>query len=52
MAVTELRIALTVDDYNKAVAFYRDGLSLERFLTSKPPWSALSLMAANLSTKP
>jgi predicted enzyme related to lactoylglutathione lyase len=29
MAITELRIALTVDDYEKAVAFYRDGLGLE-----------------------
>ena len=29
MAITELRIALTVDDYEKAVVFYRDGLGLE-----------------------
>jgi methylmalonyl-CoA/ethylmalonyl-CoA epimerase len=29
MAISELRIALTVDDYEKAVAFYRDGLGLE-----------------------
>ena len=27
-AVRELRLALTVDDYNQAVAFYRDGLGL------------------------
>ncbi len=29
MAIPELRIALTVDDYDKAVAFYRDGLGLD-----------------------
>ena len=29
MAISELRIALTVDDYEKAIAFYRDGLGLE-----------------------
>lgn len=29
MAVSELRVALTVDDFDKAVAFYRDGLGLE-----------------------
>jgi len=29
VAVSELRIALTVDDYEKAIAFYRDGLGLE-----------------------
>lgn len=29
MPISELRIALTVDDYEKAIAFYRDGLGLE-----------------------
>jgi lactoylglutathione lyase len=29
MSVTELRIALTVNDYEKAITFYRDGLGLE-----------------------
>ena len=29
MPVNELRVALTVDDWEKAVAFYRDGLGLE-----------------------
>lgn len=29
MPIPELRIALTVDDYDRAVAFYRDGLGLE-----------------------
>jgi len=29
MAISELRIALTVDDYEKTIAFYRDGLGLE-----------------------
>jgi len=29
MAISELRIALTVDDYEKAVAFYQYGLGLE-----------------------
>jgi lactoylglutathione lyase len=29
MGVFELRVALTVDDFNRAVAFYRDGLGLE-----------------------
>ena len=29
MPVFELRVALTVDDFNKAVAFYRDGLGLD-----------------------
>jgi len=28
--VTELRVALTVDDFDKAVAFYRDALGLEQ----------------------
>ena len=28
--VTELRIALTVDDFDQAVAFYRDALGLEQ----------------------
>jgi len=27
-AVRELRLALTVEDYDQAVAFYRDGLGL------------------------
>lgn len=29
MAVMELRVAITVDDWEKAVAFYRDGLGLD-----------------------
>jgi catechol 2,3-dioxygenase-like lactoylglutathione lyase family enzyme len=29
MAVFELRVALTVDDFNAVVAFYRDGLGLD-----------------------
>jgi catechol 2,3-dioxygenase-like lactoylglutathione lyase family enzyme len=29
MAIAELRVALTVDDYDKAIAFYRDGLGME-----------------------
>ena len=29
MPVFELRVALTVDDFNRAVAFYRDGLGLD-----------------------
>ena len=28
--VTELRVALTVEDFNQAVAFYRDALGLEQ----------------------
>jgi catechol 2,3-dioxygenase-like lactoylglutathione lyase family enzyme len=28
--VTELRVALTVEDFNRAVAFYRDALGLEQ----------------------
>ena len=28
--VTELRVALTVDDFDRAVAFYRDALGLEQ----------------------
>ncbi len=29
MSVIELRVALTVDDFDKVTAFYRDGLGLE-----------------------
>lgn len=29
MSPAELRVALTVEDFNKVVAFYRDGLGLE-----------------------
>lgn len=29
MSVFEMRVALTVDDFDKVVAFYRDGLGLE-----------------------
>lgn len=29
MPVIEFRVALTVDDFNRAVAFYRDGLGLD-----------------------
>lgn len=29
MSVIEFRVALTVDDFNRAVAFYRDGLGLD-----------------------
>lgn len=29
MPISELRVALTVDDYDKAIAFYRDGLGME-----------------------
>ncbi len=29
MAVNEFRVALTTDDFDKAVAFYRDGLGLD-----------------------
>jgi predicted enzyme related to lactoylglutathione lyase len=29
MSISELRIALTVDDYEKAIVFYRDGLGLD-----------------------
>jgi lactoylglutathione lyase len=29
MAVFELRVALTVDDFDRAIAFYRDGLGLD-----------------------
>lgn len=29
MPVFELRVALTVEDFNRAVAFYRDGLGLD-----------------------
>jgi len=28
--VTELRVALTVEDFDRAVAFYRDALGLEQ----------------------
>ena len=34
--VTELRVALTVDDFDEAVAFYRDALGLEQVAD----WSA------------
>lgn len=34
MPIAELRVALTVDDYDKAIAFYRDGLGME----AGPTW--------------
>jgi lactoylglutathione lyase len=33
--VTELRVALTVADFDEAVAFYRDALGLEQLAAEK-----------------
>ena len=48
--MTELRVALTVDDFDEAVAFYRDALGLEEL----DAWSAAGghgmLLAAGRAT--
>ena len=40
MTVTEFRVALTVPDFDQALAFYRDALGLEQVAPQvRTPWS-------------
>jgi predicted enzyme related to lactoylglutathione lyase len=50
-AVTELRLVLTVDDYDAALAFYRDGLGLvEQAAYSAPNGGRVTLLDAGRAT--
>ena len=54
MTISEFRVALTTDDFERATAFYRDGLGLEPgalwtdgargkcFLRDAPRWKSLT----------
>lgn len=49
--VTELRLVITVDDYERALAFYRDGLGLhERAAYSAPNGGRVTLLDAGRAT--
>jgi methylmalonyl-CoA/ethylmalonyl-CoA epimerase len=48
--VTELRVALTVPDFDEAVAFYRDALGLEQVADWSSPQGRVVLLAAGRAT--
>lgn len=48
--VTELRVALTVPDFDEAVAFYRDELGLEQVADWSSPEGRVVLLAAGRAT--
>jgi methylmalonyl-CoA/ethylmalonyl-CoA epimerase len=48
--VTELRVALTVDDFEQAVAFYRDALGLEQIEDWSSDEGKVILLAAGRAT--
>lgn len=48
--VTELRVALTVDDFDQAVAFYRDSLGLEQIEDWSTDDGKVMLLAAGRAT--
>ncbi len=48
--VTELRVALTVDDFDQAVAFYRDALGLEQIEDWSSDEGKVILLAAGRAT--
>ena len=48
--VTELRVALTVDDFDKAVAFYRDTLGLEQIEDWSSDEGRVLLLSAGRAT--
>jgi len=49
-AVTELRVALTVPDFDRAVAFYRDALGLEQVADWSSPDGRVVLLGAGRAT--
>jgi lactoylglutathione lyase len=48
--VTEFRVALTVDDFDEALAFYRDGLGLEQLADWSSERGRVVLLAAGRAT--
>jgi catechol 2,3-dioxygenase-like lactoylglutathione lyase family enzyme len=50
MAVRELRVALTVADYEEAVAFYRDALGLAQLEVWESPQGRVTLLDAGRAT--
>jgi catechol 2,3-dioxygenase-like lactoylglutathione lyase family enzyme len=50
MPVRELRVALTVDDYDEAVAFYRDALGLPQLEVWESPQGRVVLLDAGRAT--
>jgi catechol 2,3-dioxygenase-like lactoylglutathione lyase family enzyme len=50
MAVKELRLALTVDDYDEALAFYRDALGLPLLEVWTEPDGRVALLDAGRAT--
>jgi lactoylglutathione lyase len=50
MAVHELRVALTIDDYEQAVAFYRDSLGLPQLEVWESPKGRVTLLDAGRAT--
>jgi catechol 2,3-dioxygenase-like lactoylglutathione lyase family enzyme len=50
MSVRELRVALTVDDYDEAVAFYRDALGLPQLEVWESPQGRVILLEAGRAT--
>jgi lactoylglutathione lyase len=49
-AVRELRLVLSVDDFDAAVAFYRDGLALEEIEASEADTGRIALLSAGAAT--
>lgn len=49
-AVTELRVALTVEDFDQAVAFYRDALGLEQIADWSGEQGRVILLSAGRAT--
>jgi catechol 2,3-dioxygenase-like lactoylglutathione lyase family enzyme len=50
MPVRELRVALTVEDYDEAVAFYRDSLGLPQLEVWESPQGRVVLLEAGRAT--
>jgi catechol 2,3-dioxygenase-like lactoylglutathione lyase family enzyme len=50
MSVRELRVALTVEDYDEAVAFYRDALGLRQLEVWESPQGRVVLLEAGRAT--
>jgi catechol 2,3-dioxygenase-like lactoylglutathione lyase family enzyme len=50
MSVRELRVALTVEDYDGAVAFYRDALGLPQLEVWESPQGRVVLLEAGRAT--
>jgi lactoylglutathione lyase len=48
--VTELRLVLTVDDHDRAVAFYRDQLGLQHLETYEERGGHVTILAAGRAT--